>query len=415
LAIVFAGLGLPFACLFDTYGIFFILTSRVGERAVLDAYRWTVVGLVVVIGLALVLGAQKKEKAFLSKSISPRSQRYYNNLWIGVLCASALATFVNFISTGFTIPLLELISDPANFLLQRSEARAAVNQNLLNLNLVFLCPFSICISAFFIKRWRIVKILISILNILVVSSFSLAKSPIAIAFLVVIIFSSCIRPISYKRLMRMGVLLVAIVIPIFMLASAGRSTWGQNKSVVEIVVGRILYGQWTGLPYFFEIYKKKKASIGTLLPPYLRSGDGRWEYKGEESPSRQSMRAVTGYRNLETAGVGVAVTFFIGEAYAVWGVAGAILGSLLVGFEIYLLTWVFSHWPRNIWTMFLYSWFTYKIGIGIMTGFSAFIFSSLAYLLAAFFLLTLMLILDRRTTDPKPALVLDDGHSQRAS
>ena len=185
--------------------------------------------------------------------------------------------------------------------------------------------------------------------------------------------------------------MIAVLIPLFMASDSGRVSWAGDRGVLEIVGGRIFYGQWAGLPYFFEIYEKKNASLGTLKPSYLKAGaGGRWSYKGEESPARQAMRVVTGYTDLESAGVGVAVTFYIGEAYAVWGRTGVVLASFFVSLQLYLVTLVFSSWPRTLWTMFLYSWFTYKMALGIITGFSAFLFSTSTYLL--FVLLTITVL-----------------------
>jgi len=403
MAVVFALLGVPFAYLLDNEGIMFALISRVEERYVLEAYAWTCGAFLIVVVTAIGLGAHRNQNSFLSKPMPVKSQRYYNWAWLSILALSLIGSSVLFVSAGFSIPLLELASNPVNYLLQRTEARASINQNLLNINLLFFCPLSVCIAVFFLEKRRPLKIAISIVNILLVMGFSLAKSPMAMAFFIIVIFYSCMKRINLMKLARYGTLLIAMMIPLFMAADIGRTGWGANRNVVELVGGRIFYGQWSGLPYYFNIYEKKRAPLGTLLPPYLRTGEGgRWSYKGEESPARQAIRGSTGYKDLEGAGVGVAVTFFIGEAYAVWGHAGMVVASLVVGLQIYLVTLIFRAWPRTVWSMFLYSWFVYKIGIGMITGFSAFLFGSAAYVL--FFLLIVTLLTDahRRPLLPAP-------------
>lgn len=406
MATVFALLGVPFAYLLDHDGIMFALVSRVEERFVFEAYAWTCVAFLIVSVVVIGLRVHKNENVFLSKPMPKKSQRYYDVAWLGILAMSLIATSVLFVSAGYSIPLFDLASNPAIYLLQRTEARANINQNLLNINLLFLCPLSVCIAAFFLARRRAVKLAISIANILLVAGFSLAKSPVAMAFFIIVIFYSCMKPIKIMKLARYGVLLIAIMVPLFLAADPGRGTWGANRNVMEIVGGRIFYGQWAGLPYFFDIYENKRAPLGTLLPPYLQVGDGgRWSYKGEEAPARQAIRGVTGYKDLEASGVGVAVTFFIGEAYAVWGYSGIIVASLVVGLQIYFMTLIFSVWPRTIWSMFLYSWFVYKIGIGVTTGFSAFLFSSAAYLL--FFLLIITVLTFAHRNSRSPVVVID--------
>jgi len=393
----------------DHEGIMFALLSRVENRYVFEAYAWTCIAFVIVAVVVITMRVHKNENAFLSKPVPNKSQQYYNSAWLGILALSLVATVFLFVSSGFSIPLLDLVSNPAIYLLQRTEARANINQNLLNINLLFLCPLSVCIAAFFLTKRRRLKLAISVSNILLVAGFSLAKSPVAMAFFIIFIFYSCMKPINIMKLVRYGALLIAIMVPLFMAADPGRGTWGANRNVMEIVGGRIFYGQWAGLPYFFDIYEKKRAPLGTLLPTYLQVGEGgRWSYKGEESPARQAMRGVTGYKNLEASGVGVAVTFFIGEAYAVWGYSGIIVASLIVGIQIYLLTLVFSSWPRTVWSMFLYSWFVYKIGIGITTGFSAFLFSSSAYLLLILVVITLMTYAHRSSLLLTPVLEKPD-------
>jgi len=405
ITVVFALLGVPVAYLLDSEGIMFALVSRVEERYVFEAYAWTCIAFVIVVAVVISLGVHKNENTFLSKPMPIKSQQYYNTAWLSILSLSLVATSFLFVSSGFTIPLLDLVSNPEIYLLQRTEARANINQNLLNINLLFLCPLSVCIAAFFLTKRRRLKLAISISNILLVAGFSLAKSPVAMAFFIIVIFYSCMKPVNIMKLARYGVLLIAVMIPLFMAADSGRGTWGANRNVMEIVGGRIFYGQWAGLPYFFNIYEKKRAPLGTLLPTYLQVGKGgRWSYKGEESPARQAIRGVTGYKDLEASGVGVAVTFFIGEAYAVWGYSGIIAASLIVGLQTYLLTLIFSSWPRTVWSMFLYSWFVYKIGIGITTGFSAFLFSSSAYLLVILLIITLLTYAHRNSLLLAPAL-----------
>ena len=93
-------------------------------------------------------------------------------------------------------------------------------------------------------------------------------------------------------------------------------------------MARVIYGQWAALPFFFEMFDKDRQSVVVLAPPYFGDGNA-WERDGVEVPPRKVMRAVTGYRVLEGTGSGVAVTYFIGEAFAVAGRAGIVFGLFL--------------------------------------------------------------------------------------
>ncbi len=382
-------IGYPLAVLVDTDGLLFVLVGRVDDAHVSQAYVWTVIAVMILLVTAFLFGTLKNESAFLNKPIADWSQRTY--LWFWITCAlfSALISLRLFVSAGFSIPLLELFSNPAGYLLLRTEARQAVSQSLLNVNLLFFAPLSVCLALFFLKKHKKILVPISILNLALAASFSLAKSPIAMAFLVILIFYSCIRPIPVMRLARHGVVAILALIPLFLASESGRVSWAGDRGVLEIIGGRIVYGQWAGLPYFFDIFEKEKVSVGTLFPSYLRADSvDRWSYRGEESPARQAMRLVTGYRDLESAGVGVAVTFYIGEAYAVWGYVGVFLATVVVSLQLWLATRLLVYWPRNLLTMFLYSWFIYKTTVGLITGFSAFMFGSATYLLILVSLLT---------------------------
>ncbi|MEM8981966.1 MAG: O-antigen polymerase [Pseudomonadota bacterium] len=386
---VFAIAGFPVAALIDQDGIFHALTARVAPRFVNLAYLWTCISFAIVLIVAMLCRAHRNHDKFLSKPLPQQRKGYYFHAWLLLTGSSLLVSTYLFIATGFRLPLLNLLADPTSYLLLRTEARANISQTLLNINLVFLCPLSICLAAFFIERGRFLKVLIAIVNTLLAASFSLAKSPIAMALLVVIVFYAFLRPIPIFKLGRYGFLMLAVMIPLFMASGSGREDWSGERSVVEILGGRIFYGQWAGLPYFFKIFEKDRVSIGTLQPRYLRSGEGgSWSHRGEELPARQAMREITGYRDLESAGVGVAVTYFIGEAYAVWGEFGIVLASVLVGLQIALLASVFARLPRTVWTMFLYAWFIYKMTMGMITGASAFLFSATTYLLLLIALIT---------------------------
>ncbi|MEO0423450.1 MAG: hypothetical protein AAF184_14015 [Pseudomonadota bacterium] len=391
------------AYLLDRDGLFFYLTARVDDKYVMRAYMWTCIAVVIVIGVSVGLGAHRNQRAFLAKPVQHFSQQTYHLVWGGTIAVSLLLTGLAWRSNGYTVPLLQLLADPVRYLFLRTEARENISQVLLNANLLFLCSLSLVLAAFFLKRNKRLKLLITVLNLLLVGSFTLAKSPIAKVVVITLIFFSCMRPIRVATLAKFGAVFILAVLPLFIVAEAGLGSWAKDRTLTQTLASRVLYGQWAALPFFFEIYEKKRASLGTLQPTYLAGSKAeRWSYRGEEAPARQAMRLVTGYRDLESAGVGVAVTFFIGDAYGVFGYPGIVMAAVVVGLEILLLTLVLLHWPRNVLTMFLFTWFCFKFATSAITGFSGFMFGSATYLLLLLAITTFFAQRNRRNSLGRP-------------
>jgi hypothetical protein len=295
---------------------------------------------------------------------------------------------------GYSLPLLDLPSDVTGILLRRIEVEQRIGSVLFNFNAAFLGPLSVFLSLFFVDRNRRLKVIVTCANFLVIGTFSIAKSSFILGLIVVMLTYSFVRPLSKGRLVKFGVLALALVMPMFIVTRANQDSGDTGELVARVAVARVIYGQWAALPYFFEMFEKEPQPIRVLLPPYLSSG-GAWERDGEEVPARKVMRAVTGYSFLEASGAGVAVTYFIGEAFAVGGNAGIILGCLLVCFEIWMMTFVFKHVAKTPESVFFYSWFIYKVCLGLITGISTFLISSFTLTLLGTFLIVLFMRLNR--------------------
>jgi hypothetical protein len=78
-----------------------------------------------------------------------------------------------------------------------------------------------------------------------------------------------------------------------------------------------------------------------------------------------------------------------------------------VGVEIWMMTFVFKHLAKTPASVFLYSWFIYKICMGLVTGVSAFLVSSFTLTLFSLFTLVMLVRINRVVTDlrhtPSPA------------
>ncbi|MEL7538061.1 MAG: hypothetical protein AAFZ58_06915 [Pseudomonadota bacterium] len=383
---LFALAGYPIALLFDQDGMLFYFVRHLDQRYLGVAYVWTVLSAALLLALNVLFGSHRNFDKFMEK---PRTAGRVDPdaLWWVVFVVGCGLNALFFVLAGFELPLLNLPENVTELLLRRIELKEQLNPILFNLGATVLGPLALILSFFFVKHRRGLKIAASIASFVVLGTFSLAKSSFIVGVLILIFAYSFLRPLSIRSIMKVsGVFLIALL-PMFILTNSKEAPHVRGEALAEIVMARIVYGQWAALPFFFEMFERDEQDVGLLTPPYLSDGDA-WTRGGEEVPPRKVMRAVTGYRVLEGTGSGVAVTYFIGEAFAVAGESGIVLACVLVCGLIWMLTFVFKDVQKTPLTIYAYSWFLYKIGMGLITGFSAFVASSLTIAVVGLFLLT---------------------------
>ncbi|MFK8030844.1 MAG: hypothetical protein AB8G18_11475 [Gammaproteobacteria bacterium] len=390
---LFAIVGYPAAYLFDREGMFYYFVRNVDSGYLGIAYFWTVVSFLLIALLNVVLGSHRRFDMFMRRKtedgwIKP------DLLWIVVFTASVMMNLLFFVKMDFSLPLLNLPENVTELLLKRIDVKERLNPVLFSLSATVLGPLSLILALFFIRSRRKAKIALSVVNFLIIGTFSLAKSSFIIGVVIVIASYSFIRPLSYSKMIKLGVLFIALLLPMFFLTKSKEAGHVQGQAIAEIVTARIIYGQWAALPFFFEMFEKEPQTLKILLPPYLGDGSA-WERNGEEVAPRKVMRAVTGYKVLEGTGAGVAVTYFIGEAYAVGGRLGVLFGCLLVSGQIWMMTYVFSRLRKTPLAIYAYSWLIYKICMGLITGLSAFVVSSFSVALFVLFLYVLFVEVGR--------------------
>ena len=162
------------------------------------------------------------------------------------------------------------------------------------------------INGMFIKAGTIVMFLW-------LGTFTLAKAPIAVTLLEILIVAMIHKPIRFP----IGVLLLAVasIGTLFFLTSGDRSF----QNTISGMTYRIFLGEFSDLATYFEVFKDNRASPLSILPPYLKSLFG----VSLLSPSK--LLSLPGN---EVLTVGMANSFFVGEAYAVGGLVGAVLSPL---------------------------------------------------------------------------------------
>jgi hypothetical protein len=88
-----------------------------------------------------------------------------------------------------------------------------------------------------------------------------------------------------------------------------------------------------------------------------------------------------------TSVAGVANTFFTGEAFAWAGYPGVILSPFIVMAHLAFYIYLFKRIKKTWLTVYVFSFFLYKVFIGIFGGISYFIFSSMHIILIALLML----------------------------
>ena len=164
-----------------------------------------------------------------------------------------------------------------------------------------------------------------------------------------------------------------------------------SRSIVKNIGGRILYGEISELPYYFEIFSNEKVNIKSLMPPYL---------VGKQKPAARIVAEYsvdkkfsalpggdTGEKALYARVAGVANTFFTGEAFAWAGYPGVILSPFIMMAHLAFYIYLFERIKKTWFTVYVFSFLLYKVFIGIFGGISYFIFSSMHIILIAFLML----------------------------
>jgi hypothetical protein len=339
------------------------------------AYYWTVYGSVAFILLALLLGVFKHVSAYQHRPLElPNSAEAVRN-WRISFAISAAVIVIMFLQAGGTVPILSVlranITEYSDAAILRTYFSGRVNESLYNINLLFVAPFNLMMAFFCLRGfWRR---FFSLLLFVLAASFSLAKSQIAASLFVLVLFASLARPPKFRSIVVFALLMVLCIAPFYLLFA-----YATNLSeVAELLAGRIVYGQWAGLPYYFMLFKGSPQPLASLLPPYVQwfTGDAG------DSPGRKVMIFMEPAAAMEGV-AGNVPTFYVGEAYAVAGMPGVLAAPFLVAFELLLLAFCFRLLPKTPLVTIFYSWFLYKATIGLVGGVSLFLVSGFTIALA---------------------------------
>lgn len=378
LKIVIMGLlGIPFAYFFDKGGYAYYFTRKLGsENFILISYLYTLYAFMVMAILYYVLGLKRKIKVYMNKKVVHLAKHHYEWAWlITFLLACACFAYI-FIQTGGRHPAFEALrSGYSEIQVMRHNISLTVNMNVYNLGFKFFLPINIIIALFFLRKRSLS--LISLLLFVLMSTFALEKGLIVSTIILIVIFRVLISEIPFKKLLYYGFLSLFLISVMYFLTKFATSF----PSLFTGIIRRIFYGQISDLPHYFELFSNNNISFSSLLPPYIANLFG---IEGIITASRLVMEH-TNPAAASLGTVGVANSFFIGEAYAVAGDMGVILSPFIVMANLTFFVYLFSGFKKNIFFVFLFSWFLFRIFDGIFGGISYFTFSGIHIILLCLF------------------------------
>ncbi len=375
--IVMGLIGIPFAYFLDRSGYVHYFTRKLyNENFILISYLYILYAFFIMVVLYYCLGLKRKIRVYMKKKIDHLPKHHYELAWL-VTFVLAFACFAYvFIQAGGKHPALAAIKfEHLGIQALRRTISLAVNMNIYNLGFKFFLPINIIISLFFLRRRSL--LLTSLMLFVLMSTFTLEKGPIASIIILIVFFRMLISEIPFKNLLKYGFICLFLISFMYFLTKLATGI----SSLFSGISRRIFYGQISDLPLYFELFSKNKISFSSTLPPYVTKLFGIETIK---SSSRLIMEHINPVEVSEGT-VGVATSFFIGEAYAVAGHIGAILSPFIVMANLAFFVYFFSRLKKNIFFVFLFSWFLFRTFEGVSAGISNFTFSGIHIILLSLF------------------------------
>ena len=355
----------------------FAYARYASRQEILHAYWWTVYGTVALVAVSAMLGTIRAMKMYQRVPMELPGPAVLKRLWWCLFFLGWAAVVVMFVQAGYTVPWIAAgaatfasYTDSATL---RSHFDALITPSLYNGNLLFVATGAVVLSFVCMKRRALLYRLASVLLFVTSASFSLAKSQLAGALFIVVVFVALAHRVRIRTTVVAAAALLACVLP-FYLVLAYATTVGD---AITQLVARTIFGQWAGLPYYFTLFDGRPQPFASLLPPYLQRPLGLVV----DSPGRKIMLFMEPQAALSGV-AGNVPSFFVGEAFAVGGTLGALISPAVVAFELWLLAICFLRLPKSPLVVLLFSWFLYKFTMGVAGGFSAFLVSSFTFLLA---------------------------------
>lgn len=276
------------------------------------------------------------------------------------------------------IPILELLKGSSNLGQLRIEAGRGFqgNQYIRNIFAIGLTPL-LSFTAYVyacktpLKRWRILFIILFALSLLV-NIYDLQKAPVffyILMFLLLNLYIGVIK-LNYRIIFSLGILGSVLLILMYVFIQ-GVTSPKEFLSYNTGPIGRMILSQIAPFYLHLDLFGDEIPFLnGKSLPNLLLS-----LYDVEQIRSaRLTMEHY--YPEKVSAGIaGVLNTIYAGEAYANFGVAGIIIGTLYIAVFVQVMYICFIRLPKHPLTLSVFLYFTVNIPRVIVGGFVDFVFN----------------------------------------
>lgn len=312
------------------------------------------------------------------KTDSKYSEQYFALVLMATVVSSVFLILL--IKEIGYIPLWELFTNKnMDFATERSRnVKISIlgMQHLKNLLVLYGIPMLSWISFGFVLATRSIKweLLFTILLIesIIVKTYDFSKAPIVVYLIVMVLII-----IFYNGGIRFKQALIACLMGVGALIIAYRKL-GFNNSFFDIyngILGRTIFTQFGTLAMHLEAFPKYLDFLhGKSLYPTILNILGL-----DRSLHVRSAELVMGMYNSEgifQGNSGVMNTLFVGEAYANWGVIGAIFGIILVATILTVCFVVFLKLKKTPITISFFAILTQQLTSCIQGGFVDYIYNS---------------------------------------
>lgn len=340
------------------------------------AYAITVLSFFVLVFLYHITPAARNVCSFQQKLFVEHSQGHYVKVWYILAIFILINCIFFFWQAEGKIPLLHstTMDNSTEYSVYRAETSKSLNMSLVNINIYILCTVSIFISFVCIRKNKKYYRFCSVALFFISGLFSLSRSFMSSALLVMLYIYVSYKPIylwrksNFFKIIATVFIIIGLSIALLILskqASAGDVFW--------TFLDRIIFGQWLGLPMYFYYFEHSRVTALTLLHPYILSILG---IQVPSTPGRELMEYLSP-EGVAAGSAGNIPTFFVGEAYAVAGWWGVGLSILHVALILYLISFVFNRMQKTYFSCCLYGYLVYKFSFGLSLGISAYLFSGL--------------------------------------
>jgi hypothetical protein len=336
------------------------------------AYGWAAYAVGVLVALHLLL-LRRDAQAYVERPADAIDPTHLRSCWLACMAGIGMCGIVLFVQGGFSHPLASSFHLGWPLMnAARVESAQRLSPVVYALGMQVFCAGAVVLAVHFVRdaRTRIA----TAVAVAAFATFSLAKSPLGYLVVETLVVSLLLRRIVVRR----GLALLAGVVVLMtgIVAFTLKST--NLPEVVEATLQRLLLGEFSDLPTYLRIFADDPVHPLSLLPAYVKG----WLGVDAAPAGRLLQLATLNDQRMQVAGV--ANTLFVGEAFAVFGAAGAVLAPFVVFANAYIICRVFFALGKSFTNTFVFGYLLFKLLIGLFSGISVYLFSGIHIVLLAF-------------------------------